>query len=85
MKFWEIGPSIHSLRKQKGLTQDEFAKTVGITRVTLGKLERGRLSGISLGVILTILDQFGMEIEFARTDAMPTLEDLASRDDGAGR
>jgi transcriptional regulator with XRE-family HTH domain len=50
---------IRDLRKDKGLTQVEVSKLCGISRVTLGKLERGEISTISiktLDIILNILD-----------------------------
>jgi len=82
MKHWEIGPTLQSLRKSRGWTQETLAHAVGITRITLGKVERGRLAGVSLGVILSLLDQFGMEITFIQPHSMPTLEDLARRNEG---
>ena len=59
MKLFEIGQMIRDLRKDKGLTQVEVSKLCGISRVTLGKLERGEISTISiktLDIILNILD-----------------------------
>ena len=82
MKYWEIGPTIRQRRKAHGWTQDELAKSVGVTRVTLSKLERGRLSGISLGLVLALLEHFGMEMEFSDGNSLPTLEDLAKRNEG---
>jgi len=79
MKYWEIGPSIKELRKQKGMTQSELARAVGISRVTLSKLENGKLAGISIGAILSVLERFGREIAFVEPAALPTLEELAER------
>jgi transcriptional regulator with XRE-family HTH domain len=79
MKYWEIGSSIRGLRKQKSMTQAELALGVGISRVTLSKLENGKLAGISIGVILSVLESFGREIAFVEPAALPTLEELAER------
>ena len=79
MQYWEIGPSIRELRKEKGMTQAELAAAVGISRVTLSKLENGKLAGISIGVILSILERLGREISFVEPAALPTLEELAER------
>ena len=79
MQYWEIGPSIRELRKEKGITQAELAAAVGISRVTLSKLENGKLAGISIGAILSILERFGREIAFVEAAALPTLEELAER------
>ena len=76
MQYWEIGPSIRELRKEKGITQAELAVAVGVSRVTLSKLENGKLAGISIGVILSILERFDREISFIEPAALPTLEEL---------
>ncbi len=79
MQYWEIGPSIRKLRKEKDMTQAELAAAVGVSRVTLSKLENGKLAGISIGVILSVLERFGREISFVEPAALPTLEELAER------
>lgn len=59
MKLYDIGHIVRNLRKDKGLTQMEVSKMCGISRVTLGKLERGESSHVSiktLDIILNILD-----------------------------
>ena len=79
MKFWEMGLSIRAHRKQRGFTQAELATRAGISRVTLSKLENGRLAGISITMILSVLDNLGLEIAFVEPDPLPTLEELAER------
>ena len=64
MKLYEIGKRIKSLRKEKDLTQEQLAKIGGISRVTLGKLERGQVGGISIKTLDTILSHLSYEIEF---------------------
>ena len=41
MKLHEIGQQIKILRETKRLTQEQLASKCGISRVTLGKIERG--------------------------------------------
>jgi len=81
MKFWEIGPSMRALRKEKGFRQSELAAAVGLSRVTLSKLENGKLAGISIGALLSILERLGREIAFVEPAALPTLEELAAEKD----
>ncbi len=64
MKLFEIGASIKSLRKDKGLTQADVAKVAGISRVTLGKLERGQMTSISIKTLDLILHLLDHEITF---------------------
>ena len=80
MKLFEIGSSIKELRKQKKITQDELAKIAGISRVTLGKLERGHMGSVSIKTLDILLDTLGYEISFAKklenSFGIPTLDEL---------
>lgn len=49
----QIGKNIKTLRLQKGLTQKQLAKSVGISVSYLGKIEKGRVS-ISTWVVWKI-------------------------------
>lgn len=64
LKLDEFGVKIKILRKESGLTQEELAKLAGISRVTLGKLERAQLGSITLKTIDIILDGLGYELGF---------------------
>ena len=63
MKLFEIGPKIKQLRKEKGFTQLELANTAGISRVTLGKLERSEVASISIATLDIILNALEYEID----------------------
>ncbi len=78
MKLDELGTKIKALRKEGGLTQDELAKLAGISRVTLGKLERAQLGSITLKTMDIILDALGYELDFKRKNSfgLPSLDEL---------
>lgn len=78
MKLDEIGMKIRLLRKEKGLTQNQLAEIAGLSRVTLGKLERGQIGSIALKTIDVILDALGYEIDFKRKIGfgLPALDEL---------
>jgi transcriptional regulator with XRE-family HTH domain len=80
MKLFEIGPKIRQLRKEKKLTQNELAKRAGISRVTLGKLERGEIVSISIGTLDIVLNALGHEIDiatnFSASFGLPPLDAL---------
>ena len=78
LKLDEFGVKIKILRKESGLTQEELAKLAGISRVTLGKLERAQLGSITLKTIDIILDALGYELEFKRKNSfgLPSLDEL---------
>ena len=64
MKIFEIGTTIKTLRKEKGMTQEALANLANISRVTLGKLERGQMGAVSVVTLDIILDALGYEVEF---------------------
>ena len=64
MKIFEIGTSIRKLRKEKGMTQEALANLAHISRVTLGKLERGQMGAVSVVTLDIILDALEYELEF---------------------
>ena len=68
MKLYEIGTKIRELRKNKGVTQQELAQVANISRVTLGKLERGQVGAVSIKSLDIILDFLGYEIAFKSKD-----------------
>lgn len=64
MKLYEIGSKIRDLRKEKSLTQEKLSKLCGISRVTLGKIERGEVTSVSVHILDLILANLGYEISF---------------------
>ena len=63
MKLYEIGQTIKRLRQDKKFTQEELASISGISRVTLGKIERGEFGNTSIKTLDIILSHLGQEIE----------------------
>jgi len=63
MKLFEIGARIKKFRKEAGLTQAELAQKANISRVTLGKCERGQMGAVSIRTLDVILNSLGYEIE----------------------
>jgi transcriptional regulator with XRE-family HTH domain len=78
LKLYEIGQQIKTLREAKKLTQEQLASKCGISRVTLGKVERGELGNTSVKTLDIILANLGLEIEFKtiRGFGLPTLDEL---------
>ena len=79
MKLYEIGQRIKTLREAKKLTQEQLASKCGISRVTLGKVERGELGNTSVKTLDIILASLGLEIEFKtiRGFGLPSLDELS--------
>lgn len=53
---------IEEIRKERGIRQDEFAKTMGVSRQTISSLENGRYNP-SIILAYKIANFFGMTIE----------------------
>ncbi len=53
---------IEILRKERGILQDELAKSLGVSRQTISSLERGRYNP-SIFLAHSIAVYFGMHIE----------------------
>ena len=53
---------IEEIRKEKGIRQEEFAKSMGVSRQTISSLENGRYNP-SIFLAHRIAKYFGMTIE----------------------
>ena len=53
---------IEAIRKEKGIRQEEFAKSMGVSRQTISSLETGRYNP-SILLAYKIAQYFGMTIE----------------------
>ncbi|MUL49051.1 helix-turn-helix transcriptional regulator [Mycobacterium sp. CBMA293] len=59
----EFGERIRTLRREKGLRQDELADRIGVTRMTISRLERGE--SVSVDTALRALSECGYAIAVA--------------------
>ena len=80
MKLFEIGKKVRELRKEQGLTQEALAKKAEISRVTLGKLERGQVSAVSVRTLDILLFNLQYELSIVKSDTngfgIPTLDEM---------
>lgn len=53
---------IEAIRKERGILQEEFAKSMGVSRQTISSLENGRYNP-SILLAYKIAKYFGMSIE----------------------
>lgn len=54
--------NIEAIRKERGIRQEEFARTMGVSRQTISSLENGRYNP-SIMLAHKIAKYFGMTIE----------------------
>lgn len=62
MYFQELGEHVRASRKNLGLTQEQLAKTVNISRVTVNQLESGVVAEIGSRKLLALLDAVGLDL-----------------------
>ena len=62
-----IGNKITELRKQKNLSQTDFAKTVGVSREMIGRYERGEVMP-SIEVAKKIADALEVSLDYLAGD-----------------
>lgn len=53
---------IEDIRKERGIRQEDFAKSIGVSRQTISSLENGRYNP-SIMLAYKIAKYFGMSIE----------------------
>jgi transcriptional regulator with XRE-family HTH domain len=63
MNLLELGKKIKSIRKEKGLTQQELASKAQISRATLSKIENGYVGSVSIAMLDNILSILDYEID----------------------
>jgi HTH-type transcriptional regulator / antitoxin HipB len=56
----ELGEQIRRVRQEKGLQQDELADRLGVTRMTISRLERGQ--SVSVDTALRALSECGYAV-----------------------
>ncbi|MDO8939450.1 MAG: helix-turn-helix transcriptional regulator [Methylicorpusculum sp.] len=76
MDFSELGQQIRQLRRQQGISQQQIADNLAISRATINALEKGRSGDVGVRKVLSILDYLGYELTLREKSPFPTLEEL---------
>jgi len=74
MDVKKLGEFIREKRKEKGLTQEEMARQLGMTRQTLGKIEKGYFGEVSFLKVMATLIMLGYD--FCVDEYKPDREDI---------
>jgi DNA-binding XRE family transcriptional regulator len=70
----ELGQQLKLLRLQKNITQEEMAKKIGLNRVTIGEIEKGRPSSLLTFIqLLRSLDKLDLLNNFT---SIPTISPI---------
>lgn len=72
----EVGRKIREARKSRGITQAELGKAAGMSRTTIGQIEKGTVQDIGVRKLIRLLEHLGLEIRIRAAGRPPTLEEL---------
>jgi transcriptional regulator with XRE-family HTH domain len=76
MQLTDVGPLLRDARKAAGLSQQQLADPLGMSRATVSAIEGGRCSEIGFSKLTALLNLVGLEITVAQRKGRPTLDDL---------
>lgn len=79
MNLAEIGSQVQAKRIQAGLLQNQLAKLSGLSRVTINKLENGKLNDLGYAKLKIILDLVGLHINTQRAAGSSSALGIAAR------
>lgn len=71
-----IGKQIRQARKDRKLSQADVAKTLGMSRTTIGQIENGTVQEIGVRKLIRVLEFLGLELRVRPAGRPPTLEEL---------
>lgn len=74
--LFDIGNEIRAERKRRKITQDQLAKTFGMSRSTVSQIEKGIVQDIGIRKVIRILEYLGLDLRVRPRGAPPTLEEL---------
>jgi transcriptional regulator with XRE-family HTH domain len=75
-----IGRQIRQARKGRKISQAETAKTLGMSRTTIGQIENGVVQDIGVRKLIRLLEFLGLELRVRPAGEPPTLEELREED-----
>lgn len=78
MQLPELGPILQQARKKAGLSQEQLAAPLGMSRATISAIEGGRCEEIGFAKLIALLDVVGLEVTVAPRSLRPTLDELRS-------
>jgi HTH-type transcriptional regulator / antitoxin HipB len=73
----DLGAELAARREELGRTQSDLGAETGLRQEVLSRLERGRLSDVSVSKLLRVAHALGLELTLAPLKReLPTLETL---------
>ena len=76
MTLSDLGLVLKDARKRAGLSQEQLARPVGMSRTTISALESGRCEEIGFAKLSALFDILGLDLTAAARKGRPTVDDL---------
>jgi HTH-type transcriptional regulator / antitoxin HipB len=76
MQLHELGPILQQARKAAGLSQEQLAAPLGMSRATISAIESGRCEEIGFSKLIALLERVGLQVTVAPRSSRPTLDEL---------
>ncbi len=74
--LFEIGELVRKARKERRISQASIARTLGMSRTTIGQIENGVIQDIGVRKLIRILEFLGLELRVRPAGRPPTLDEL---------
>jgi transcriptional regulator with XRE-family HTH domain len=79
--LFEIGKQIRLERKNRKLSQAGLATALGMSRTTIGQIEKGTVQDIGIRKVIRLLEFLGLELMVRPLGKPPTLEELRNEEE----
>ena len=79
----QIGIVLRDARSASGKTQQEVAKSLGMSRATISAIENGSVSEIGVRKLMALCAALGLSIYVSTPEKRPTLFELREENRGA--
>lgn len=76
MDLHQIGAALREARKARGLSQQELAKPLGMSRATISAIENGTVIEIGVRKVMALCAALGLSVQVSVPDKRPTLFEL---------
>ena len=73
----EIGAHIRKNRENRHITQQQLAQALGMSRTTIGQIEKGTVQEIGVRKLIRVLEFLELEIRVRSARKPPTLDELS--------
>ena len=78
--LFDIGKQIKQARKNRKVSQAELAKSLGMSRTTIGQIENGSIQELGVRKLIRVLEFLGLELHVRPAGRPPTLEEIRKKE-----